>query len=116
MRRETKVNEFLSQFDQVFISTNTFVTCFYVLRKSQLSKEQIYLDLSKFEILEIDKNDCHLAYNLAQNIDDIEDCPELFTVNFEPKIRFVKTGKTRRKEKKFGFLDFLTPKLIKNKM
>ncbi len=77
--RENRINQLLSTFDEACITTNTFVTCFYVMRKSQISKEKIYQDLTKFEILEIDKMDCHLAYNLAQNIDDIEDCMELFT-------------------------------------
>jgi predicted nucleic acid-binding protein len=76
--RKQKVLEILKDFDRFFISTNAFTTCFYVLRKDY-SKEEIYQILSKFEILEIDKNDCYLAYNLAQNIDDIEDCLELFT-------------------------------------
>jgi hypothetical protein len=44
-----------------------------------LSKEQIYNHLTDFELLEIDKTDCHLAYDIAQNIDDIEDCLELCT-------------------------------------
>ena len=77
--RRAKVLEILENYNQHFISTNTFTTCFYILRKEKLSKEQIYSYLVDFEILEIDKMDCHLAYNLAQNIDDIEDCMELFT-------------------------------------
>ncbi len=77
--RRAKVLEMLKIFNRLFISTNTFTTCFYILRKEKLSKEQIYSYLVDFEILEIDKMDCHLAYNLAQNIDDIEDCMELFT-------------------------------------
>jgi predicted nucleic acid-binding protein len=77
--RRPKILEMLKNYDCHFISTNTFTTCFYVLRREKLSKEQIYSYLMDFEILEIDKNDCYLAYNLAQNIEDIEDCLELFT-------------------------------------
>lgn len=77
--RRSDVLNVLKNYDQTFISTHTFTTCFYILRKQSLSKEQIYSHLIDFEILEIDKNDCHLAYDLAQSIDDIEDCLELFT-------------------------------------
>jgi hypothetical protein len=66
-------------YDKLYISTHTFSTVFYILRKSTLSKEKIYNDLSDFELLDIDKTDCHLAYNAAKNIDDIEDCLELFS-------------------------------------
>jgi len=77
--RENQNISIISQYENTFITTNTFVTCFYILRKSSLTKEKIYLDLTQFEILEIDKSDCHLAYDIAQNIDDIEDCLELLT-------------------------------------
>jgi predicted nucleic acid-binding protein len=77
--RQSKISSILNQFDKILISTNTFTTCFYILRKSEMSKEQIYSDLTQFELVEIDKADCHLAYDLAQNIDDIEDCLELYT-------------------------------------
>lgn len=76
--RKNKIIETLNNFDQLNISTNTFTTCFYVLRK-EYSKEEIYDHLSKFEILEINKTDCNLAYSLAKNINDIEDCLEIFT-------------------------------------
>jgi predicted nucleic acid-binding protein len=69
----------LEDFDSYFISTNTFVTCFYILRKEDQSKEDIYQNLSKFQLLEIDKRDCHLAFDMARHSDDIEDCLELLT-------------------------------------
>jgi predicted nucleic acid-binding protein len=77
-QRSPKIIEILYNFDQIFISTHTFATCFYILRKSY-SKEEVYFHLSKFELLEIDKNDCHLAFSMAQNLDDIEDCLEICT-------------------------------------
>jgi predicted nucleic acid-binding protein len=77
--RKNKILEKLVEFDTTLISINTFVTCFYVLKKVGLSKTEIYEYLNDFELLEIEKSDCHRAYNLATNIDDIEDCLELFT-------------------------------------
>jgi len=77
--RRDSILEIIKNYDQQFISTHTFTTCFYILRKHGMSKEQIYSYLIDFELLEINQNDCHLAFNLAQNIDDIEDCLELCT-------------------------------------
>ncbi len=77
--RKSAILEVIKNFDQHFISTHTFTTCFYILRRENFSKEEIYSYLTDFNLLEIDKNDCHLAFNLAKNIDDIEDCLELYT-------------------------------------
>ena len=71
--------DILKKFNFHFISINTFVTAFYVLRKSKMTKEQIYADLNDFQLLEIDKRDCHLAFDMARHSDDIEDCLELLT-------------------------------------
>lgn len=77
--RRSAVLEILKNYDTHYISTHTFATCFYILRKQNLSKYEIYNHLVDFEIIEIHVNDCHLAYDIAQNIDDIEDCLELLT-------------------------------------
>lgn len=76
--RRPKILEILQNFEKIFISTHTFTTCFYILRKDY-SKEEIYQHLSQFEILEINQIDCHLAFSLAKNLDDIEDCLEICT-------------------------------------
>jgi len=77
--RRSKILEILKNSDKRFISTHTFTTCFYILRKEKLSKEKIYSYLSDFELLEINKIDCHLAFGIAKNLDDIEDCLEICT-------------------------------------
>lgn len=77
--RQEKIKSLIVEFEEIFITTHTFATCFYTLRKSQITKEEIYQDLNNFELLEIDKIDCHLAFNIAKNLDDIEDCLELCT-------------------------------------
>jgi len=76
--RKNKIIKILGQYETAFITTNTFTTCFYILRKEGYLKEEIYDYLSVFEILEIEKSDCYSAYNLSKNIEDIEDCVELF--------------------------------------
>lgn len=77
--RRPEILEILKNYDTYYISTHTFATCFYILRKQNLSKQEIYNYLVDFEMLPVNVIDCHLAYNLAKNIDDIEDCLELFT-------------------------------------
>jgi predicted nucleic-acid-binding protein len=74
-----QILDILKQFDFHFISTNTFVTAFYVLRKSEMTKKEIYQDLCDFQIVEIHKNDCFTAFDMASRSDDIEDCLELLT-------------------------------------
>jgi predicted nucleic acid-binding protein len=41
--RRNKVLELFDNFDEFYISINTFTTCFYILKKDNFSKEEIYL-------------------------------------------------------------------------
>jgi predicted nucleic acid-binding protein len=76
--RKKRILSLLQNYDQIAITTHTFATLFYILRKFDLDKTQIYSYLNEFVLLQIDVNDCLLSYDLAQNADDVEDCLELF--------------------------------------
>ncbi len=59
------------------ISTSSFLTLFYTLRKEKFQKEEIYNFLGEFETLDITKLDCMIGYDMAKNSDDVEDCAEI---------------------------------------
>ena len=77
----------------ISISASTFLTIFYIARKLAKTKEEVFSELTKFEILEVTKINCLEGYKLAYNFDDVEDCVELSLAK-QNKLSFITADQT----------------------
>jgi predicted nucleic acid-binding protein len=76
--RSLQIEKIISNPENIFcVSTSTFLTCFYILRKDQFTKEEIFGILSQFKILTITEKDCIYGFSMARNSQDVEDCSEI---------------------------------------
>ncbi len=75
--RFDSVLEVLAKYQNLYISSNCFLTIFYFAKKIGRTKQDIFLQLQNFQILEIGQLECYQAVDLSKNIDDVEDCCEL---------------------------------------
>lgn len=76
-QRFDQVVEIVKSHSICYISTNSFLNLFYILRKENRNKQEIILETSFLELLDTTKQACIEALDLAQNLDDVEDCTEL---------------------------------------
>jgi predicted nucleic acid-binding protein len=91
----------INGFGHLLISTNTFTTAFYLLRKI-VEKDEIYKLLNEFELLEITPYDCHNGFTFAKSTDDVEDCVEI-SLAIRNKIPFITADK--KLVKRYGDLN-----------
>jgi predicted nucleic acid-binding protein len=101
-RSSIVLNSFLVNFEELYISSNTFLTIFYLARKLGKNKDEILSDLSRFSILAVDENHCLNAANLAKNSDDVEDSCELILAKAN-KLHFITADKALFESYKSAF-------------
>ncbi|MEI6728878.1 MAG: PIN domain-containing protein [bacterium] len=71
------VKKILASYDSCYISVNSYLNLFYVLRKTLRDKEKI-INATKFlDLLDATSEACKEAVIIGQIPDDIEDCFEL---------------------------------------
>lgn len=90
--RFDKIVPTLQEYNNHYITTTTFSTLFYLLRKTQRNPEDIIQFVLKFKLVSILPKSCFIATSKAEHLDDIEDCCEMLTAK-ENNLVFITADK-----------------------